>query len=291
MKAEFIALFITLVLFALISIGIIAREYSKYGAFRDENEPFFHEFFKKAYYLVTQKDPRKVAKRFGIDGEKYMYACDLVKVKAELERMIVLKVLGISILIIFFAFALLLKNIPFLIVGIVIGGLLVFVPGQKTLSDAEQRKNALFQELPRFLDLFQTALYINLPVEEAIKITAKNLEGTVLSEEFMDAMSDVKIGARSWQMALERISRKYDIDEFSDFVLDLILSYNKGLNIYEMVKRRNNDLKQTSLLTMRERAIKLSNTILLPISLFEILPLIGILMIPIILQLNATGIF
>ena len=171
-----------------------------------------------------------------------------------------------------------------------LGGALILIPGRNIILKATERKDQLLHELPRFLDLLQTALYINLPVEEAITITARSLEGTVLSEEFQDAMSDVKLGARDWQGALEKIAKKYDIDEFSDFVLDLTISYHKGLNIYDMVTRRGKDLKQSNLFLMREKAAKLTNTILLPITLFEMAPLLILMMLPIIYQLNSAGV-
>ena len=47
------------------------------------------------------------------------------------------------------------------------------------------------------------------------------------------------------------------------------------------------EIKQSNLLEAKERAAKLSNTVLLPVMVFKILPLLIIMLIPIMMQINS----
>ena len=143
----------------------------------------------------------------------------------------------------------------------------------------------MVEELPRFIDLFGTALMIGLPVEEAILTTAKSLPDSLLAREFLNAIAETRLGVYDWQAALEKMSRKYEVDVLSDFSLDLINSYNKGVPIADAVARKSKDIKQSNLLTMKERATKLTSTILLPVLGFKVLPLLALLCIPVIGQI------
>ena len=279
-----IAVFIIIISVYLIK-GLINHER------QGRETPFFQDWGRKIFYTITDKPPELIAKKIGINAEEYLYSCEILKVRGNLEEIIILKLFGFLVVVVSVVSTLFTFDPVILIFGLLIGIVCAFIPGQKINVGAKARRDAVLHELPRFLDLLETALYINLPIEEAISITTENLEGTVLAEEFNDALSDVKLGARNWQGALEKVAKKFDIDEFSDFVLDLTISYNKGLNIHDMVVKRNKNLKQTNLFWMRERAMSLNNTILIPITVFEMVPLLALMMLPLILQLNTTNLF
>lgn len=68
-------------------------------------------------------------------------------------------------------------------------------------------------ELPRFIDLFATAAQIGIPVESAIKTTAKEIP-CIVSEELLMVMAETEIGAKSWQRALEEVALRYDVGVF-----------------------------------------------------------------------------
>ena len=100
-------------------------------------------------------------------------------------------------------------------------------------------------------------------------------------------MAETELGAKSWQRALEEVALKYDVGVFSDFVLTLVAAYEKGIPIAETVVRKSSEIKQSNLLEAKERAVKLSNTVLLPVLIFKILPLLAIMLIPIMQQISS----
>lgn len=195
------------------------------------------------------------------------------------------KVLGYLSLVLFGLLGLLLANVYIIFLAVLLAVPLIFFPTQQVVKAAKIKKFRMIEELPRFIDLFGTALMIGMPVEEAILTTAKSLPDLLLAGEFLKAIAETRLGVYDWQAALERMSRKYEVDVLSDFSLELINSYNKGVPIADAVARKSKDIKQSNLLTMKERATKLTSTILLPVLVFKVLPLLALLCIPVIGQI------
>lgn len=137
--------------------------------------------------------------------------------------------------------------------------------------------------------MLHTALIMGFPVDQAIDLTAQNLQDTILADELLKTLAETKVGAYSWQEALEHLASAYGVDTLSDFVLDITNAYKLGSSITDSVARKSKDIKQSNLVAMKERASKLTNTILFPILFFKIVPVIALMAVPIIVQLQTTG--
>ena len=111
---------------------------------------------------------------------------------------------------------------------------------------------------------------------------------SLLSEEFKNAMTEMELGVSGWQQALERIAAKYDIETLSEFVMDTSTAYQKGVSIADTVTRKSKDIKQKHLLSIKEKAGKTTNTILIPMVIFQFLPMIAFILLPAFLQVS-TG--
>lgn len=183
-------------------------------------------------------------------------------------------------------FAVFLRNIVAAVIGVGIFFCMGPYQEQQIGGRAKEKRKRMANELPRFIDLFATAAQIGIPVESAIKTTAKEIP-CIVSEELLMVMAETEIGAKSWQRALEEVALRYDVGVFSDFVLALVAGYEKGIPISEIVGRKSMEIKQSNLLEAKERAAKLSNTVLLPVMVFKILPLLIIMLIPIMMQINS----
>lgn len=117
------------------------------------------------------------------------------------------------------------------------------------------------------------------------------MQNSILADEFKRAMADVQIGVSDWQTALSKLASQYEIDSLSDFVLDITNAYKNGSSIEDSLLRQSHDIKASNLLLAKEKASKLSNIILVPVMVFKIFPLILLMCIPVISQLNANGFF
>ena len=250
------------------------------------DEWLFADWSENIYNSLFKVDPRIIARRVGVNVEAYTHNCEALKVPQRLEDIVIKKLMGFLLVAVCGLSGIILRNMWVIFVGLLAAVPFISFEIQKTESAMKLKKFRMVEELPRFIDLLQTALLINLPVEDAITVTARNLKETVLAQEFMNAVADAQMGIHDWQAALEQLARKYEIDPLSDFVLDLVTSYNKGVPIADAVTRKSKDIKQSNLLNMKERASKLTSSILLPVLGFKIMPLLALLCIPIIQQIT-----
>lgn len=283
---------------AMISLIAIGKNYAKQEADKKlkketgyKEEPLYKDLDVKIYDAFIHKKPEIVARKIGINAEEYYKNCELIRKPANLKGLIAKIGLSAMMVLWFAVIGVITKNWYVSIAGILIGLFLIVYLVKRPEEQAADVRAQIVAEMPRFLDMLQTALYINMPVEEAISITAKHLKGTLLADEFAKTVAEIQLGAFGWQTALENMSHKYEVDIFSDFVLDIVTAYDKGIPIYDVVARKNKEIKQTNLLTLKENASKLNSTIVIPIAIFKLLPLIVILCIPIIYQLRDTGVF
>jgi tight adherence protein C len=115
-------------------------------------------------------------------------------------------------------------------------------------------------------------------------MTAESIDG-ILSEELLKALVVTELGTSNWQDSLYDIAQKYEIDSFSDFVLDIVTAFQKGSDITESVERQSRNIKSSTLLGAKEQAAKVTSLILIPVVVFKMIPLMIILFLPVILQI------
>ena len=237
---------------------------------------------------IIKTEPEVLADKLGIQTDKYMFNCNLLGIEPNLEKLIITRILSVVITVLGILMAILLNTpIISLFIGLVttVITILVFLAPTATINDHAQKKKEQFEsEIPRFLDLFQTAIKINLPVATAIKMTAESIDG-ILSEELLKALVVTELGTSNWQDSLYDIAQKYEIDSFSDFVLDIVTAFQKGSDITESVERQSRNIKSSSLLGAKEQAAKVTSLILIPVVVFKMIPLMIILFLPVILQI------
>lgn len=253
---------------------------------KPEEEWLFYRWSDTLYDLLTKSDPVKFGRKIGMNTTTYLRSCNIAGIKPDLKNVIAKKLLGFIIIAVSGLVGVLFGNVIIIAAGIFLSIPLLFFEVQAADKAAKRKQFRMTEELPRFIDLLNTALLINMPVEDAILTTAKNLPDMMLAKELLKAVSETRLGIYDWQTALERMSRRVEIDVLSDFSLDLITSYSKGVPIADAVMRKSRDIKQSNLLSMKERATKLTSTILLPVLAFKVLPLLALLCIPIIRQIT-----
>jgi len=283
-----ISVFFFVVLFAVIKDEI---ENNASRIKRPDNEWLFTRWDEKLYDAFTKEPPEKTLKTFGVDYEDYKKNCIVAKIKnPNLKKLAARKMIGL--LLIFFGFILFIVSItgglllPFLVL---FAGIIVYQGDVSRIKkQAQSCRKRIEKELPRFLDLLQTALYIDIPVSDAILITAKRLDKTLISRELISSIAETQMGSVSWQTALQELALVYDVDMLSDFVQYLINGYEKGLNIYDVVERQATETRKVALISAEENANKLNTSILIPIGVFKLFPLIAIVAFPLIKQLTGS---
>lgn len=286
------ALFISLCMGAAILIFIIfltAMQYSKsnkhsvYGK-NNPDDWLFHNFYLKVYSAFFGiKEPEDVAIKLGINIEKYYKNCQLTRTRPNAKRLIVNTIYGFAAFLVSILLSLLVSPV-FAALGVFLFFYLVFFEQQRLNSKAEEMKEQVAAELPRFLDILQTELIVGLPIETSIYIICEKFD-SLISREFLEALNEMELGISGWQQALEKVAAKYDIETLSDFVLDVSTSYMKGVSITDSVVRKTKEVKETHLLNIKERAGEATNTMLIPMAIFQFIPLIVLIMFPTMIQI------
>ena len=257
------------------------------GRNKKQGEWLFTHGFHKVYDAFFEKsDPVLIGTKLGLVFDKYMRNCRILRTTPDLKKEVSMRFTGTVAFGISLIAAVLANTYWVALIGLALYYCLGPQTTRKVEKLANKRRKQLADQLPRFIDLFQTAIGIGMPVETAIKVTAQNIP-CVVSEELLLVTAETELGAKSWQQALEHVAIRYEVDVFSDFVLSLTTAYEKGIPIAETVLHKSAEIKQLNLLDAKERAAKLSNTILVPVMIFKVLPLLAIMLIPIIMQISA----
>lgn len=270
-----------------ITIGLLVLAFGsmpKKTRLGGDDESLLDHFFQRLYDAIFgNTDPLSVSKTFGLEYDKYMIDCTVIGKKPDFKKEAMMRVIGAFAFFFSIPLSVILYS-PFpLALGCLLYILLCSYPVHATHSAAVRKKLLLTSEMPRFVDLLLSALQINLPIEIAIIQTAESVP-CVLSEELRATFAETKIGAKNWQQALESIAQKYEIDQLSDFVLNIITAFNKGVSITDAVARESYNVRQSALLSAKERTAKMTTAVLFPMVIFKIIPLIVVLMLPIMMQ-------
>jgi len=278
--------FLALFLFVLF-FGAMAYELGKKnnGLNREgENEWIFSNFSDRLYEIIFgEADEDEVATSLGLNVEKYYRNCELTKTKPDVHGLVIDFIYSVLLFVISIFMALF-GGVFFIVLGILAFFFLIYYKQVKMSKKAEEMRMRIVEDIPRFLDLLQSELSAGLPAESAIYILSEKMKGSLLSREFMEAFNTMGLGAEDWTKAITRTAEKYDVDILSDFVMNIVTAYERGISITDTVIRLNRDIKQTYILNIKERSDKMTNTILLPITAFQFIPMIAFILIPALVQ-------
>ena len=239
--------------------------------------------------IFRNKTGEEVAKKIGVDTRKRNLDYKILRKTPDYEKTVVYILIGIFLTVIFLFLGIITNHPALIIFGVCAATPFVFLPLSSLKSNAKKKRTKMADELPRFLDMLYTALVLDLPIDRAIQLTADHLQNTEIGKEFQYSLAEARLKNENWTEALYNLQRSAGINELSDFILDVSTAYKNGTSIKDAVARKSADIKETNILSMKERASRLTNTILFPILIFKILPLLAILGIPIVEELNNTG--
>lgn len=252
----------------------------------DGDEWLFSGFFENAYdELFKHKKPEEIAPKVGIGVEEYYRDCAIARVKPNLKKSVILAVFG---LVLMFACLIIGLFTSYFICLIGFFAYLILAEFEKRRMHriSENRREEIEDDLPRFLDLLEAELVVGLPIENAIYILCRKLPDMLLAREFMDSLNRMKLGADGWQDALTDMADRYNVETLSSFVLNITTAYRRGISITRTIETKNRDIKQSHIVSIRERSGKVTNAILLPTALLQLIPMVVFLLFPTLVTLT-----
>jgi Flp pilus assembly protein TadB len=240
--------------------------------------------------IFQNRDMAVVGRLVSFRLDEYEVGCEILDIKSEPKKEIMFRFLGYLALLVSAIATALTLELMLLLVGVVIYVVLGMMRDSNQKQALAKRKAEISMELPRFADLLYAALIIGQPIELAINIVSSRLPG-ILSKELRKSMSIAAMGAKSWEGALDALARKYEVDELSDFVMQIVIATKQGVPVAESVGRKSREMKHNKVLKARENATKMNSAILVPVVVFKLAPIIGLMIAPLLAQLQGFAMF
>lgn len=245
-----------------------------------------------ATYIKPHFDRRpdlfeRLIKLFGIDLDAYEQRIIEAKMEKYLtkEELASMRILGLTGAAVFIFLGLTLFNSVLFLTGVLcylVGG---FLPQALLTQKIMQRKDSIERELPDFLDLLRSVMEAGLVIQEAlIKITERM--STPLAEEFKLVMAETKANGGQWRVAMENMAFRNNIDALSDVVSDILISYDKGTSIVDTLEKEANMMRQLRNFRCQERAKGMSVKLIIPMAIFNLFPLLVLLLAPMLIQMG-----
>ena len=283
--SSIIASVIAIILF-LIAIAVILYEKQKKSAALNKKEDedwLFSNFQRSIYNLFFKKSSSESL--CGISRSEYKRYCRILHEPEQYENIIALRIEAVAISFIFLVLAyslsfysIIIEVICFLI-ALTIFYIMWALPYNKLKSKADEKLFKIQDDLPRFLSLLEKAM--DLPIDRAMLVTASHFQSP-LSEDLIDSINKVSLGANGWTETLVDLARTYKIEDFSDLILEIVNSYEQGVNVRELVNRKATDVEQTRLFAVEAHDSKIKTLIFLPIIALKIVPLMLLICLPMI---------
>lgn len=283
--SSIIASVIAIILF-LIAIAVILYEKQKKSAAlnkKADEDWLFSNFQRSIYNLFFKKSSSESL--CGISRSEYKRYCRILHEPEQYENIIALRIEAVAISFIFLVLAyslsfysIIIEVICFLI-ALTIFYIMWALPYNKLKSKADEKLFKIQDDLPRFLSLLEKAM--DLPIDRAMLVTGSHFQSP-LSEDLIDSINKVSLGANGWTETLVDLARTYKIEDFSDLILEIVNSYEQGVNVRELVNRKATDVEQTRLFAVEAHDSKIKTLIFLPIIALKIVPLMLLICLPMI---------
>ncbi len=285
-----LTLFVTsifLILIAFVSaagvVGILVYDRVKDSKLStiSNDDWLFGDFQGWIYHLVYPK-PITGESVCGINIKDYDRYCKILHRENDIENIAAFRLEGVLIFFVCtIASLVLMNNVIVATVFIVIGAGAFYamweLPLNNIKSRAEDRLYKIQNDLPRFLSLMEKAM--DLPIDQAMLVTAQKFDSP-LADDIIDSINKVSLGAGGWQTTLYDLAKIYDIEAFSDMVLEIINAYDQGVNIRDTVNRKIKELEEDRLLATQDHDSRIKTLIFLPIIALKIVPLMVLICLP-----------
>lgn len=273
------------VFFILLSVSILQYEAGKKKKrFRDDKEWLLSDFSGKVYSAAFgNRNPEELSAKLRINVKEYRRDCEIAGETADLYKIVTHYFLGLLLLITGCTLGIIV-NAVFTLLGIICACYLCVLEKRLIHNKAAEKRHQIEMELPRFLDLLRTELNVGLPVETAIYVICERTD-TLLAKEFFLALRKMEFGANEWGEAMELIAAKYNVDSLSNFVLNIVTAYRKGVSVANAVEREYKDIHKAYLLNIKDRAEKTKSAALIPMFVLQLFPLITFIALPLFITL------
>lgn len=278
-----IALLIVAIVTVLIAVFSVIYDLSlrkKTLSKADEDEWLLKGFQDKLYDLIYGK--AKSDTICGINKYEYDRYCKILHKPNNFRFVVACRIEAILMAMVCFYLGVAMKDntvllLVFLFIGFTSCYFLWVVPYSDVKRKVENKLFTIENDLPRFLSLLEKAM--SLPINQAIRVTAVRFESP-LSDDLIDSLNRVTLGANGWEETLMDLAKIYDLEDFNDLVLEIVNSYEQGVNIRPLVNRKVYEVEQNRMYAVESHDSKIKTLIFMPIIFLKVVPLMVMIAMP-----------
>lgn len=201
------------------------------------------------------------------------------------EEIVSMKLIGLVVASIFVILGLPTLDLLFIGIGVFAFYIGSYMPSQKITEAKKKRRDTIIAELPDFLRLLKAVTESGNTIQEAINKVSVRTSGP-LAKEFQNVMVETKANGGNWRQAMENMAIRNDIDALSDVVSNILIAVERGTSIVDILEKDADIMLALRNSKVMEKAKGLSVKMMIPMALFDFLPLMVLMLAPMMMQFS-----
>ncbi len=153
-----------------------------------------------------------------------------------------------------------------LLVLIILPAIGAMLPSAWLTRKVDERKTAIFKDLPDTLDLLAISVEAGMGFEGALEIVCQHFSSP-LADELHLTLREMELGLPR-KDAFQNLKRRTEVPELNNFVLALIQADSLGIPIGRVLRTQAAEMRAKRRQWAREKAAKLPVKMLVPLTLF-----------------------
>lgn len=256
--------------------------------YKHSSSSFGRAYEKSGKSIISESFAAKFASLIGLNLDSLQEKIDALGIDKSISaiEIAVMKVLGLICLGVGIAGFVITSNLYILIGVISVGAALFMLPEAKIKEMLKEQKSSMEAQLPQFIEQTYLCIAAGSTLQDALTYVAENTEG-VLGQKVTEAFVNSRYGAR-WSEELIRIATELKLEAFEDFVNDIVIADSTGVNIEDTLRDEVDHINRINRARVMGE-IKALESKLNPLQIaFCMLPMMGIIMMPIVIQIMET---
>lgn len=233
---------------------------------------------------LGDKGIKRLAQFFGIDLSTLQENIELAGMheKISAEEIVSMKFLGLCGGILFGGGGIWYQDMTYILAGGIVFFAGFFLPQDKIKGKLKQRNISILDELPGFIERTYMCMESGANLRQALEMIADS-SGGELGREFKAAfaLSDYGTG---WERELELMGDRIQVEALQDFVVDIIMANSKGISVTDTLKEEAEHINTIRRSNAMMAIGALETRVMLLVMVFSLVPTMGILMLPVLIN-------
>lgn len=261
----------------------MVREASKEQQSHISNSRYGEIYRKTFEKQLGDSGIRKVAHLLGVDIQNLQEQITRAGMdgKISAEELVSLKMLGIVGVVLFGGVGAIYQDVFFFGMGFTIFAAAYILPMNKIKSRLKQMDQQILAELPGFIERTYMCMESGANLKQALEIVSETAQG-LLGDEFQRAF--IMADYTTWEKEVERMAESLRMEALQDFIADILSAYEKGVSVIDTLKDEAVHMNRIRRSNAMSEIGALETKVMLLIMIFSLLPTMGILILPVMIN-------